>query len=167
MLEGYPLIGARHYEEAANDYTFYDTAYLATHIGYVPTGYGRHALAIEDSPSLYRFLRENFYPVLEMGELDLVAEFVDLLRQYGLTEETDIQVRHGTRHLLRLYAAAGGWMQHRESYESAESNPYDLIHKPWTAVAGVRRRVPEARIGGSYAAVFAELRSPNRAQHRR
>lgn len=157
MLRDYPLVGARHYADRANDDTFYDTAYLATHIGYVPTGYGRHALTVADSPGLYRFLRENFYAVLEMGELDLVAEFVDLLRQYGATEETDIQVRHGTRHLLRLYEEAGGWMKHRESYETAASNPYDLIHKPWTAVAGVRRRVPEPVERGTYAESFRAL----------
>ena len=119
FLAHYPLVNASSTLEGADDYTFYNTAYLATHIGYIPTGYGRHPIYIDDAPWLYRFLRENFYAVLEMGELDLVAEFVDLLRQYGGTEETDLQVRDGTRYLLRLFHSAGDrWMAHRESYET-------------------------------------------------
>ena len=34
----------------------------------------RPDIAIADAPWLYRFLRENFYAVMEMGELDLTAD---------------------------------------------------------------------------------------------
>jgi hypothetical protein len=154
MLRDYPFAVARDYPESANNAVFYDDAYLATHIGYVPTGYGRHRLRVADSPNLYRYLRENFYAVLAMGELDLVAEFVDLLRQYGLDAGNDVQVRDGTRQLMRQYEAAGAWMKHRESYETPESNPYDLIHKPWTGIAGVRRRRPEVATAANYRGQF-------------
>ncbi|MCA8958754.1 MAG: hypothetical protein KDC87_21940, partial [Planctomycetes bacterium] len=154
-LARYPLIGAREYAEGANDETFYDTAYLATHIGYIPTGYGRHALHVADAPWLYRFLRENFYPVLAMGELDLLAEFVDLLRQYGCDETNDRQVRDGSRYLLRVFHAAGqSFMAHRESYETGAVEPYDLIHKAWTGIAGLRTREVESPGPGTYGSVF-------------
>ena len=152
-LGRYPLPAAADAPDGANDPAVYDTAYLVTHVAYLPTGYGRHRLRVEDAPWLHRYLRENFYAVLAMGELDLVAEFVDLYRQYGCTEANDRQLRDGSRHLLRLYATAGRrWMAHRESYETMESNAYDLLHKPWTAIAGLRRRRFEPIRPGSYGA---------------
>lgn len=151
FLAHYPLIGARAYPNGASNSQFYDTAYLATHIAYIPTGYGRHAIYVADAPELYRFLRENFYPVLEMGELDLVAEFVDLFRQYGCTEKNDLQVGDGSRYLLQLFHAAGDrWMAYRRPDEPAKISDYDAIHKAWTGMAGVRVRVPEPAKPGTY-----------------
>ena len=136
FLTHYPFPGARSYRNGASDMRFYDTAYLATHIAYIPTGYGRYSIYVEDAPSLYRFLRENFYAVLEMGELDLVAEFVDLFRQYGCTEQDDLQVRDGTRYLLKLFHGAGDrWMAYREPYEGAKIDDYDAVHKAWTGTS--------------------------------
>ena len=140
-LSTYPAPPATSFAKGANDPFFYDLAYLMTHVGYIPTGYGRHQLKRSHGEWLYQFIRSNFYAVMEMGELDLTAEFVDLMRQYGCNEDNDRQVRDGARHLMKLYQAAGGsWMSHRESYESKASNPYDLMHKPWTAIAGLRHR---------------------------
>src|SRR5947207_15923583 len=90
----------------------------------------------------------------ETGEVDLVAEFVDLFRQYGCTERNDLQVRDGARYLLRLFHAAGGrWMAHREPYEEKDISEYDLIHKPWTGMSGLRPRIPESPEPGTYGAV--------------
>lgn len=131
------------------------TAYLATRIGYLITGDDRHPIYVQDSPALYRFLRENFYAVMQMGELDLTAEFVDDLRQYGCTEQNDQQVRDGSRYLLQLYHAAGDqWMAHREPYEKGKTvDDYELIHKAWTGLEGLRVRIPEAPVRGTYGGV--------------
>jgi len=154
FLAHYSLAGARAYPDGALDKRFYDTAYLATHIAYIPTGYGRHPIYIADAPDLYRFLRQNFYAVLEMGELDLVAEFVDLFRQYGCTEQNDLQVRDGTRYLLKLFHSAGDhWMAYRERYEPAKTSDYDAVHKAWTGMSGVRVRVPEPAKLGTYGGI--------------
>jgi hypothetical protein len=154
VLQNYPLGGARAYKDGACDKDFYDTAYLATHVAYIPTGYGRYAIYIADSPALYSFLRENFYAVLQMGELDLVSEFVDAFRQYGCTERNDLQVRDGTRYLLKLYHSAGDrWMAYREPGEPAAISDYDAVHKAWTGISGLRARVPEPAAPGTYGAV--------------
>lgn len=154
FLSYYPFVDAQAYARKAHDHTFYDTAYLATHIGYVPTGFGRHPIRVEDAPWLFRFLRENFYAVLDMGELDMIAEFVDLFRQYGCTEENDRQVRDGTRYLLRLYYAAGdSWIDYRRS-PAENPDDYDLIHKPWTGAGGVRARIMEPPVEGTYGSIF-------------
>ncbi|HHY50668.1 MAG TPA: hypothetical protein GYA10_13065, partial [Alphaproteobacteria bacterium] len=152
FLRTYPLRNASTYEDGAEDDAFIEAAYLATHIAYVPTGNHRFPLYIADSPALYRFHRENFYPVLEMGELDLVAEFVDSLRQYGCTEANDRQVLDGTRYLLQVFHDGdGSWMAYREPGETdADVDSYDLIHKVWTGVLGVRPRTIEQPLAGTY-----------------
>jgi hypothetical protein len=157
FLEHYPFVAARAYREGARNTTFYDTAYLATHIAYIPTGYDRYPIYIEDAPWLYQFLRENFYAVLSMGELDMVAEFTDLFRQYGCTEQNDLQLRDGTRYLLKLFHSAGDrWMSHREPNEPANTGDYNEVHKAWTGMAAVRVRVPETASPGTYGGVIRQ-----------
>ena len=157
-LRGYPWKDASTYAEGANDYTFYDVAYLATHVSYMPSGYGRYQLFVEDAPWLIRFLRDNFYAVLEMGELDLVAEFVDAFRQLGCTEENDRQVRDGARFILALYEKAGrSWTAYREPGEVGEPTPYDIVHKPWTGMGAMRRRLFEAPAAGTYGGAARRL----------
>lgn len=157
-LSRYRVPLAKDYADGMNQSDVYDAAYLMTHVGYVPTGYGRHRLRVTDAPWLYRYLRENFYAAMQMGELDLFAEFVDLLRQYGCTESSDAQLRHGTRYLLSLYRQAGdSWLAHREHYEQKEISDYDALHKPWTAIAGLRRRFFEPVDKGSYRAAFERV----------
>lgn len=136
-------------------------AWLSTHIAYIPTGYGRHKQYIEDHPALYRYIRENFYYALEYGFLDLVCEFIDLVRQYGCTEENDYQVRHGARFVLQLYEQSGrSWLAYRHGGNSLEEDSeeelddYQLIHKPWTATAGLVRRDFEPVNSGSYGEAF-------------
>ncbi|MFD1211589.1 hypothetical protein ACFQ36_05990 [Arthrobacter sp. GCM10027362] len=155
FIEDYQLAGARTYKDGARDEKFIDAAYLATHIAYIPTGNHRYPIYVEDSPRLYQFHRENFYAVLEMGELDLVAEFVDSLRQYGCTPENDLQVRDGTRFLLDLFQAGGDrWMTYREPGEKDKDvTNYDLVHKAWTAVLGIRERTIEPAEPGTYGGI--------------
>lgn len=153
-LADYPLDNARNHPDGARNEKFYDTAYLATHVAYIPTGYGRYAIYASDAPRLYQFLRQNFYSVLQMGELDLTAEFTDLFREYGCTEDSDLQLRDGTRYLLKLFHSAGdSWMAYREPYEHTDVDNYDLIHKAWTGLSGVRPRLAEAPAPGTYGAI--------------
>jgi hypothetical protein len=153
FFETYEYRYSSEYKRGAWTEDFIDIAYLATHVAYIPTGNHRHPIYIEDAPNLYRFIRKNFYPVLEMGELDLVAEFIDTLRQYGCTDENDLQVRDGARWLLALFHSLNDdWMAYREPGETAPDD-YDLIHKPWTGISGVRVRVWEPADPGTYGGV--------------
>jgi hypothetical protein len=155
FFQDYPLPGAVEFPGGATNDDFIETAYLATHIAYIPTGNHRFPIYVEDAPNVYDFHRENFYPVLQMGELDLVAEFVDSLRQYGCTPENDLQVRDGTRYLLNVFHAGGDrWMTYREPGQTdRDADDYDLIHKAWTAVLGVREREIEQPEPGTYGGV--------------
>jgi hypothetical protein len=155
FFQDYPLPGAAEFPEGSTDEQFIETAYLATHIAYIPTGNHRFPIYVEDAPNVYDFHRENFYPVLQMGELDLVAEFVDSLRQYGCTPENDLQVRDGTRYLLNVFHTGGDrWMAYREPGQTDQDvDDYDLVHKAWTAVLGVREREIEQPEPGTYGGV--------------
>jgi len=125
-------------------------AYLVTHVAYMPTGYGRHMQYVKDAPWLFKYIRENYYAALEEGGLDLYAEFVDIIRQYGCNEDNDLMVRHGSRYLLDLYVKAGNsWMNYREDPDDVYDD-YDLIHMPWTAISGVIRRQVEPVVPGSF-----------------
>ncbi len=154
-FETYRFAGASEFEKGAWDKEFIEIADLATHIVHIPTGTHRFPLYVEDSPDLYRIHRENFYPVLQTDNLDLLASFVDSLRQYGCTAENDVQVRDGTRYLLKLFHdGKDRWMAHRREGETdANLDDYDLIHKAWTGVLGVRVRQPEQPNPGTYGGI--------------
>jgi hypothetical protein len=168
FLQTYPLSNANQYKDGAKNRQFYDNAYLATHIAYIPTGIHRYPIYRQDFPGLYRFFRENFYAILNFGELDLVAESIDSLKQYGCTEENDVQVRDGTRYLLKLFHAAGdSWLAHRETRLSAAATApnsddyYEMMHKVWTGMLGIRPRTPNPLEPHTYAAIVRSwLKAP-------
>lgn len=133
---------------------FLALADLATHIAHIPTNVHRFPLFTEDHPGLYKFLRKNFFKAWTEGDLDLFASFVDSLRQYGCTPDNDIQVRAGTRLLMRHYIENDGrWINtpgHRD--EDDEPDHYKLIHRPWTALLGLRHRRLDTLKPGSFGA---------------
>ena len=56
---------------------------------------------------------------------------------------------------MHLYEKAGRrWMNHREPYEGKTVSDYDALHKPWTAIAGLRPRIFEPLVKNSYGAAF-------------
>jgi len=159
------LRGANAFKEGARDKEFNTIADLATHIVHIPTGTHRFPLYVTDAPEIYRFHRENFYPVLESGDLDLIASFVDSLRQYGCTPETDVQVRDGTRYLLKAFHESNDlWLSYRGAGErDVELGDYDIIHHPWTAALGLRHRRPEPPAAGTYGGLVRRwLPRPNK-----
>ncbi len=130
-------------------------AWLATHIAYLPSGYGRHSNQVEDAPYLYQYIRENFYYAMEYGRIDLVSEFVDLIRTYGCSEETDYQLRDGTRFVMKQFSEEmeGQWID-RESPDSH----YNKIHIPWAGSAAVLLSgSSEPIIPGSYGFAFNSI----------
>jgi hypothetical protein len=146
------LAGADEFEDGGRDGEFNTIADLAAHLVHIPSGTHRFPLYVADAPKLYRFHRENFYPVLQSGDLGLIASFVDSLRQYGCTPETDVQVRDGTRTLLKAFHDSNDkWLSYRGEGESGvDLEDYDRIHHPWTAALGLRDRRPQPPRAGTY-----------------
>lgn len=144
-------------------------AYLVTHAAYMPSGFGRHELHVEDAPWLYKYIRENYYAAMEQGDLDLFAEFIDILRSYGCSEENDVMVRHGTRFMLDMYAKEGyTWMKEKDFPREKRSSDYSLIHLPWTATAGVLRcGNGDPVVPGSFGYAFWEALERAKADERK
>lgn len=150
-FETYQLPNANAFEDGARDKEFNAIADLATHIAHIATGVHRFPLYVHDSQELYRFHRENFYPVMQSGDMDVFASLVDTLRQYGCTPENDAQVRDGTRYLLKTFHDNNDtWMSDKNEDPDADPSDYDRIHRPWTAALGLRERRPERPRPGTY-----------------
>jgi hypothetical protein len=163
-FQAYRLVGASSFEDGARDEDFIRIASLATRLAHIPSGIQRFPLHVEDKPDLYRFYRENFYPVMQSGDLSLLASFVDSLRQYGCTAENDMQVRDGSRHLLEAYRGSNNkWMNYRKE-DGTDDDPddHDLIQLPWKAMLGLRGRQLEEPKPGTYGGIVRRwLPQPN------
>lgn len=145
---------------------FVRLADLATHVAHVPTAVHRFPLFVHDHPNLYAFHRENFYKALRAGDLDLFASFVDSLRQYGCTPANDAQVRDGTRYIMKSYFDHGKkWIKvPTENDDETQVDHYKLVHRPWTALLGLRNRRLDTLKPGSFGAFVRQKLS---LQHRK
>ena len=163
-FQGLTLAGPEAFADGARNARFRTIADLAIHIAHIPTGVHRFPLYREDSPALYRFHRETFYPVMQTGDFDLLASYVDSLRQYGCTAENDMQVRDGARYLLKAFHDDGDrWISSRDESESdASPRHYRKIHRPWTAALGLRDRKPLPPDPGTYGGVIRSWLPPPR-----
>jgi len=121
-------------------------AYQLTHIAYWPTGYGRHKMFLSEAKWVYNYIRNNFWKsVLHFqSDPDLFAEFVDILRNVGCTEDTDLMVRYGSRMFIEAFKSNG------ETFITSRKSDYSLIHGPWTAILAVDRKEWEPIVPGSH-----------------
>jgi hypothetical protein len=160
-FESYQLAGASKFKDPFDE-KFIEIADIAPHIAHIVTGTNRYRLYVEDHPHLYRWHRENFYAVMQVGELDLFASIVDTLRQYGCTPENDVQVRDGTRFLLKIFhKGKDRWMAYRQPGETdANIDDYGLVHYPWTSILGVRDRNLEEPKPGTVGGIIRGWRPP-------
>lgn len=156
------LRGANEFEAGVKDERFITLADLVTHLSHIPSGLGRYPIYVSDRPDLYIFLRENFYPMMQSGDRDLFALFVDTLRQYGCTPENDTQVRDGTRYLLADYHRRGDkWMNYHEKRKTfSDPIEYVRIHHAWTAVLGIRGRKLRPPEPGTYGSIVRRWLPP-------
>jgi hypothetical protein len=168
-FEALPLPGVSEFDKGVEDERFITLADLATHLAHIPTGLHRFPLYVEDKPDLYRLHRENFYPMMQSGDRDLFALFVDTLRQYGCTPENDVQVRDGTRYLLDDFHKRGDrWMTYSEQRKTfADPIEYIKVHHAWTAVLGVRDRNLEPPEPGTYGSIVRRWLPPPRSRTER
>ena len=110
-------------------------SYLATHLCYVLTNYGRLYLEESSFPVVIQYLRDNFRYVLADGDIELVGEFIDVFRSMGRTENDDPMIKAGTEFLIRTQNEDGSWGN------SSDDDPYNAMHYTWCAVVGLRDRI--------------------------
>ena len=82
-------------------------------------------------PQEFEFLRENLKGPVAAGDAELLGEFVDCLRAFGMPE-SDAVVRSGVEYLLASQNADGSWG------DVHEPDVHKRYHTAWTAIDGLR-----------------------------
>jgi hypothetical protein len=122
---------------------FYDTVYAVTHVVYTLNDYGQRRVPARLLHEEFAYLRSNLRAAVAQGDADMLGEFMDSLRAFGL-DDGDAEIREGTEYLLTHQNPDGSW---------GDSNARDIYlryHPTWNAVAALsnyawRGDAPDAR----------------------
>lgn len=109
---------------------FHDTVYAITHIVYTLNNYSQYRL----SPILLRqefeFLKTNLRAAIETDDADMLGEFMDSLRAFGLGTSEPL-LRSGMEYYLSHQNRDGSWGN------TDERDIYLRYHPTWNAIAGL------------------------------
>lgn len=112
------------------DSDFYDTAYAITHVVYTLNDYNLYRLSPAWLPHEYEFLKSHVREAVARRDADMLGEFIDSLRAFGVTE-ADPDLRAGVEYLLAHQNRDGSWG------DPAETDIYLRYHPTWNAVAAL------------------------------
>lgn len=113
------------------DSDFYDTVYAITHVVYTLNGYGKYNLSTRWLPHEFTFLKANIQEAVDLEDTDMVGEFLDCLKAFGLGHDHPT-IRLGTSYLLSAQNRDGSW---------GDPDSDDLVyryHATWAAIDGLR-----------------------------
>jgi hypothetical protein len=113
--------------EGGNNPEFTATAYAVTHIVYTLNDYGTWRLNPAWLPQEIAFLRENLQVSLALRDPELLCEYLDCLKAFGVPSD-DPLVRAGIDFLMAAQNRDGSWGTVQDS------NIYQRYHSTWTAV---------------------------------
>jgi hypothetical protein len=117
--------------EGGANLEFRDMIFAITHLVYTLNDYSRYRLAPEWLSQEFEFLRENLKEPVAAGDAELLGEFVDCLRAFGLPESDGV-VSSGVEYLLASQNADGSWG------DVDEADVHTRYHTAWTAIDGLR-----------------------------
>jgi Prenyltransferase and squalene oxidase repeat len=117
--------------EGGANLEFRDTVYAITHLVYTLNDYSRYRLSPEWLRQEFEFLCENLNVPVAAGDAELLGEFVDCLRAFGLPESDGV-VSAGVEYLLASQNADGSWG------DVDEPDVHTRYHTAWTAIDGLR-----------------------------
>jgi hypothetical protein len=109
---------------------FHDTVYAITHIVYTLNNYSQYKLSPKLLPQEFEFLKANLKAAIEGNDADMLGEFMDSLRAFGLTSD-DPLIRAGMEYYLSHQNRDGSWGDTREK------DIYLRYHPTWNAIAGL------------------------------
>jgi hypothetical protein len=110
---------------------FYDTLYAVSHIVYTLNDYSVYRLSPRWLPQEYAFLKMNLREAIEMEDPDMMGEFLDSLKAFGLGDSHPL-IRTGMDFLLSCQNADGSWG------DVEAKDTYERYHPTWTAIDGLR-----------------------------
>ena len=98
---------------------------------YTLNDYNRYRLSPEWLPEEFEFLRSNMKEPLVAGDAELLGEFVDSLRSFGLTE-SDAALSNGVEYLLSSQNPDEQWG------DISKQDVHTQYHTAWTAIDALR-----------------------------
>jgi hypothetical protein len=117
-------------EDGDND-DFYDTVYAVTHVVYTLNHYSRYRLSPRWLPQEFTFLKQNLKEAIANEDPEMLGEFLDTLKPFGLGEDHPL-IRKGVDYLLATQNADGSWG------DESSAETYRRYHPTWTAIDGLR-----------------------------
>jgi hypothetical protein len=114
-----------------NNPDFYWAVYAVTHVVYTLNDYSLYNLSPSWLPHEYAFLKQNLKRAIAMEDPEIMGEFLDTLKSFGLPEDHPFILK-GVRFLFTQQNPDGSW-------GSAEAKDiYERYHPTWTAIDGLR-----------------------------
>jgi hypothetical protein len=132
VLKWLPVMRPYRGREDGDNPDFYDTLYAITHIVYTLNDYSIYRLSPRWLPQEYTFLKTNLREAIETEDPDMMGEFLDSLKAFGL-EDSHPLIRTGMEFLLSRQNEDGSWGD-----VNAE-DIYERYHPTWTAIDGLRQ----------------------------
>lgn len=132
VLKWLPMMRPYRGREGGENSDFYDALYAVTHVVYTLNDYSRYRLRPRWLPAEYQFLKQNLHEAVETKDADMMGEFLDSLRAFGL-EDTHPLIRTGVEFLLESQNADGSWG------DTGAKDIYYRYHPTWTAIDGLRQ----------------------------
>jgi hypothetical protein len=117
--------------EGGRNEEFYWTVYAVTHVVYTLNDYGARRLSPHWLPDEYDFLTENLEEAAALKDAEMMGEFLDTLKAFGLADDHPL-IRRGTEFVLAEQHPDGSW-----GNPEAE-DIYLRYHPTFTAVNGLR-----------------------------
>jgi hypothetical protein len=114
-----------------NNPDFYDAVYAVTHIVYTLNDYSKYKLSPKFLSEEFEFLKANMKEAIATEDPEMMGEFLDSMRAFGL-DETDPLIQKGVDFLLAEQNPDGSWG------ETSLEDVYGNYHPTWTAVDGLR-----------------------------
>jgi hypothetical protein len=124
---------------------FVDTVYAVTHVIYTLNNYSQYRLSPTLLPQEYQFLKSNLREAIARDDADMLGEFMETLRAFGLTSE-DPDIRAGMEYYLSHQNRDGSW---------GKKYLHNRYHPSWNAISGLSEYEWRAGEGLS----FPEVRS--------
>ena len=110
---------------------FRDITLAITHLVYTLNDYNRYRLSPEWLPEEFEFLKSNIKEPLAAGDPELLGEFVDSLRCFGV-EADDGALAGSVDYLLASQHPDGSWG------DPGITDPHKQYHTAWTAIDALR-----------------------------
>ena len=131
VLQWLPAMRPYRGRENGKNPDFYDCLYAVTHIVYTLNDYSVYRLSPRWLPQEYAFLKMNLGEAIEANDPDMMGEFLDSLRSFGM-KDSHPSIRSGMEFLLSSQNDDGSWG------DMKEKDAYHRYHPTWTAIDGLR-----------------------------